>query len=424
MADKLAKIICVPGIYEKGTTGSYVYDDIGRKKLIAIGDDVKKTDNWEAVGFSEFVAHPYVEVVSNLAETTLTKAELDLIVPDLLENNIRPGLVVYESSLPNLESIFGAGFTFNVALFKSDMQSLLNDWSGITFYNEYFNNYPHHLVLDFETKITNYVNGDINLSGASCTAALNIMKLGLSASNDLSPASIVYHYNVPKIPYYFQGTTNDSSTWYYKNPAYSTSEYNAEKIRLLAQQKEKLAYFQAKSDIINIEGYPTYSDNYGNQNSTREWVYNGCYSVSTQLLRNKKTSLFTSFVVYPGSEYVLNGLTLGAIQALPTLVSSNEYLQTYILQPAKSAGVRSVFFWDSWRYNIDTAATAITGNVNVDQYIYLNRKIINELFTNTGIGTTYGLTADASWALNSTRLNVFKAATKKVISLSSIFRNL
>lgn len=424
MADKLAKIICVPGIYEKGTTGSYVYDDRGMKKLIAIGDDVNKTDNWEAVGFSEFVAHPQVEIVSNLAGVTFSKSELDEIVPDLMEHNIKPALVVYENSLPNLNTIFGAGFTFDIGLFKTDIQTLLDQWSGITFYNEYFNNYPHHLVLDFETKITNYVNGDIDLSGSTCTAALNIMKLGLSASNDLSPASIVYHYNVPALPYFFQGTTNDSSTWYYKNPAYSASEYTTEKNRLLTQQKQKLAYFQSKSDLINIEGYPKYTEGTVYANSTKEWIYNACYSVSNELLRNKKTSLFTSFVVFAGSEYNMSGLTLGAIQALPTLVITNSHMTTYILEPAKNAGVRSLFFWDSWKYNIDTAANPLTGTTNVDQYIYLNRKIINELFTDTGIGTTYGLTADANWALNSTRLNMLKAAKEKIVTLAEIFRNL
>jgi hypothetical protein len=82
--------------------------------------------------------------------------------------------------------------------------------------------------------------------------------------------------------------------------------------------------------------------------------------------------------------------------------------------------------WDSWKYNAVQAARPITGAPfsGTDTDTYVNRKVANDLFTDTGTGVTFDLEDDASWALNSTKLKILEAATDKTISLAKIFRQI
>ena len=437
MAEKIASITAIPVVYEKGATGSYILDSRGDKKVLKIGDNVEKTDDWESVVYGEFINTPKVYVHTNLAEYNMTKEELDVIVPKLLDSNIKPSLMVYDDF-----NAFGytAGFTLNVQTYKAGMLNVLNGWSGATLYKEYFNDYPSQFILDWEPQATNYINGDVDptdatVAGISCASAIEVLKSALIATKEIAPYSTVYEYSCPSLPYYFQSSSGNSSNWYSKNPAVSSAQYNAEKDRLLTQQRTKINLFKQYSDLIDMSAYVTYSEgiSYGNigiSNLTKEWVYNQCYSAAQALDGKKGTSIHCSSVVFPGSEYVLReangqGVSLAYIQALPSLVTSDEHVTFVALQPAKTAGVRYLMLWDSWKYNAVLAARAISGTSSgQDADTYVNRKLVNDLFIDTGVGTTLGLQDDASWALTSTKLKILEAATEKTINLANAFRQI
>lgn len=433
MAEKIASITAIPVVYEKGTTGSYILDSRGDKKVLKIGDNVEKTDNWESLVFSEFTDSPKVYIHTNLAEYNMTKEELDVIVPKLIGANIKPSLMVYDDF-----GAFGytAGFTLNVQTYKTGMLNVLNGWSGATLYKEYFNDYPSQFILDWEIQATNFINGDVDptaqtTAGISCASAIEVLKSALIATKEIAPYSVVYEYSCPSLPYYFQSGSGNSSNWYSKNPAFSSAQYNEEKDRLLTQQRTKINLFKQYSDLIDMSAYVTYSEELPQLNNpSKEWVYNQCYSAAQALDGKKGTSIHCSSVVFPGSEYVLReangqGVSLAYIQALPSLVSSDEHVTFVALQPAKSAGVRYIMLWDSWKYNAVLAARAISGTSSgQDADTYVNRKLANDLFIDTGVGTTLGLQDDASWALTSTKLKILEAATEKTINLANAFRQI
>jgi hypothetical protein len=363
----------------------------------------------------------------------MTKEELDVIVPKLLEANINPSLMVYTDF-----GAFGytAGFTFNTQLYKTGMLGVLNGWSGATFYKEYFNDYPSQFILDWEIQATNFINGDVDptaltVAGISCASAIEVLNLALTATKEIAPYSTVYEYSCPSLPYYFQSSSSNASTWYSKNPAFSSAEYDAEKTRLLNQQKAKINLIKENSDLIDMSVYVVYSENFGLDNQTREWVYNQCNSTTEALNGKKGVSIHCSSVIFPGSEYALReadgrGVSLDYIKALPSLIASDNFVTNVALQPAKQGGSRYLMLWDSWKYNAVQAARPITGAPfsGTDTDTYVNRKVANDLFTDTGTGVTFDLEDDASWALNSTKLKILEAATDKTISLAKIFRQI
>lgn len=432
MAEKIASITAIPVVYEKGTTGSYILDSRGNKKIVKIGDAVEKNDGWDPLVYSEYVSQPKVIIHTNLAEYNMTKEELDVIVPKLLNVNIKPTLMVYDDF-----NAFGytAGFTFNAQTYKTGMLNVLNGWSGTTLYKEYFNDYPSQFILDWEIQATNFINGDVDptdntVAGISCAAAINILNLSLKATKEIAPYSTVFEYSCPSLPYYFQCGSGNCSTWYSRNNAFSAEQYNTEKNRLLNQQKSKVNLIKDNSDLIDMSIYVVYSENFGLENQTKEWIYNQCNSAHEVLSGKKGLSVHCSSVIFPGSEYILResngqGVSLAYIQALPSLITSDEFMSNYILKPAKDGGARYLMLWDSWKYNAILAARSTSGvctSQNAETYV--NRKLANDLFIDTGTGTTFSLQDDASWALTSTKLKILEAATDKTVSLATLFKQI
>jgi len=425
MADKIQTIKVIPVVYLRNADGSYVTDLRNQKLITKIGDDVEASDRWDGLATYEDPANPNVFFTTNLADYTMSKAELDVIVPKLIENNINASMWIYQSNAFGSNSDY-RGFTFNGTTFGNEIQAILTAWSGITLYPQYFNSYPKEIVLDFETEITNFINGDFGVTGATCAAAINLLNLALAKTKEVATTSTVFQYNCPSLPFYFQNTGNDSSNWYYRNPAKSVEEYNAEKTRLLTQQKEKIAAFVSNSSLINMMAYPTYSESAwsGTTGAQSEWIYNNTYSTSQQLSGSKGTGIAVSSVIFPGSEYVLNGVSLAYIEALPSLIASDAFMVNYTLRPAKTGGARYVVFWDSWKLNAIYAAGVTTGNNNIDQNIYVNRKVANDLFTDTGIGITHSLQDNGFWQAESTKFTILEAATQKTINLAKAYNQI
>jgi len=429
MADKLVTIKAIPVVYLRNSDGSYAVDLRNQKLITKIGDAVERTDLWDSLVSSENPAHPNVVFTTNLAEYTMSKAELDVIVPKLLENNITSSIDIYTQNFTT--NPFGPytdyrGFTLNGTTYANEIQAILNAWTGITLYPQYFNSYPEEIVLDFEDEITNFINGDVDSSGSTCAAAINLLNVALTKTKQVAITSRVFQYNCPSLPYYFQFTNGNGSNWFAKNWTVTDESYLAEKTRLLAQHKQKIAAFISNSDLLSFMAYPVYSENAwsGTTGSQSEWMYNNTYSGSQQLSGKKGISIQVSSVIFPGSEYVLNGVSLAYIEALPSLIASDAFMVNYTLRPAKIGGARYVRFWDSWKLNAIQAAGATTGNNNNDQYVYVNRKLINDLFTDTGIGITHSLQDNAFWQNPSTKLTTLQAATQKTINLAKAYRQI
>ena len=68
-----------------------------------------------------------------------------------------------------------------------------------------------------------------------------------------------------------------------------------------------------------------------------------------------------------------------------------------------------------------------TGNISVewaDPLTYVCRKIINDLFVDTGYTGTIGITNDSEWATQNTRKYAIVAATEKTVSMATLFKQL
>jgi hypothetical protein len=425
MADKIATIKSIPVVYLKNEDGSYNLDTRGFRKITKIGNQVDGNDDWEALGTSEYVSHPMVVFTTNLAHYTMSKAELDVIVPKLLENNFNASAWIYTSNAFGSNADY-RGFTFNGTTFGNEIQSLITAWSGITLYPQYFNSYPKEIILDFEDEITNFINGDFGVTGATCAAAINLLNLALAKTKQVATTSTVFQYNCPSLPYYFQFANGNGSNWFAKNWTLTDESYQAEKTRLLDQHKQKISAFISNSDLLNFMAYPVYSESAwsGTTGAQSEWVYNNTYSGSQQLSGSKGTSVSVSSVIFPGSEYVLNGVSLAYIEALPSLIASDAFMVNYTLRPAKTGGAKYITFWDSWGNNADSAAGVTNGNNNDDQYVYVNRKLANDLFADTGIGVTHSLQDNTFWQAASTKLTILEAATQKTINLAIAYRQI
>jgi hypothetical protein len=425
MADKIQTIKVIPVVYLRNADGSYVKDLRNQKLITKIGDVVEATDLWDGLTSYEDPNNPNVVFTTNLAEIQMTKAQLDVIVPKLIENNFNPSVWVYVSNAFGSNTDYH-GFTFNGTTFGNEIQQLLNDWSGITFYPQYFNSYPKEIILDFEDEITNFINGDVGVTGATCAAAINLLNLALAKTKQVATTSTVFQYNCPSLPYYFQFANGNGSNWFAKNWTLTDESYLAEKTRLLAQHKQKIAAFISNSDLLSFMAYPVYSESAwsGTTGAQSEWMYNNTYSGSQQLSGSKGISISVSSVIFPGSEYVLNGVSLAYIEALPSLIASDAFMVNYTLRPAKIGGARYVTFWDSWGNNADAAGGVTSGNNNNDQYVYINRKLANDLFTDTGIGITHSLQDNAFWQAASTKLTILEAATQKTINLAIAYRQI
>jgi hypothetical protein len=455
MAEKIASITAIPVVYEKGTTGNYILDSRGEKKIIKIGNRVQKTDDWEGIVTSEFSNNPLVDIITNLAEPIIPKTFLDIIVPELQKNRIEAGLVLYENwaDLPSIYPGHPNGVSFDAALFKSNLQTELNKWSGVTNYQTFFNSYPHDIEIAYEGYITAKLNGDgvtvPGITGANVLTGLTLLNLTSLAAREVSPSSRVYQYNAPGLPYNMPAPVLGSDWYQRSNYPYTAlgatgdRDYANYKILSLQRFSDKVNLIKDDADIINIEVYPKhfagytypsppdytgYPDQFAlKANGTKEYTYASIKGAHDNIPNSKKVQLQTSPVVYNGSGYLISQLnTVQSVQDLSSLIWSNEMLSNYVMKPAKDAGARSMFIWHPWYQDSGYAArplTGITGPDN-DNLTLVTRKMINDLFTDTGYTGTIGLTNDSSWAATSTRIYAITAATQKTVAMANLFRQL
>lgn len=453
MAKKLASITIVPVVYEKGATGSYILDLRGEKKIIKIGTDVEKNDGWEPLVYSELTGSPSVDVVTNLAEPTIPKIFLDIIVPKLVENKIEAGLVLYENwaDLPSIYADHPSGISFNSALFKSNLQNELNTWTGVTNYQTFFNNYPHDIEIGYEGYITSKINGyggdGVTVPGITGQYVLNgitLLNLTVKAAKEVSPSSRVYEYHAPVPPYNFPSPALGAD-WYQKsNYPYTLSDQDYLNVKIQSLQRFEDKVKLIDSDMINFEVYPKhfagftypigeFGFGYPDQSAlkakgTKEYTYVSIKEAYDNVSTTTKVQLQTSPVVYNGSGYLISGITNANVaEALPSLIWSDEDLANYIIKPAKDAGARSMFIWHPWYQDTGYAARPLTGNISVewaDPLTYVCRKIINDLFVDTGYTGMIGITNDSEWASQNTRIYAMTAATEKTVSMATLFKQL
>jgi hypothetical protein len=454
MAEEIANIKVIPVVYEKGTTGSYVLDLRGEKKIIKFGDNVEKNDDWESIVYSEFTGSPRVDIVTNLADPTIPKLFLDVIVPELQENRIEAGLVLYENwaDLPSIYPDHPNGISFNSALFKTNLQTELDKWSGVTNYQTFFNNYPHDIEVGYESYVSGKINGytgdGVDIPGITGPLVLNgitLLSLTLTAAKELSPSSRVYEYHAPVLPYNFPSPALGADWYQRSNIGYTESDQAYADFKIMALQRfsDKVNLIKGSSDLINLEVYPKhfagytypmgefefgYPDQFAlKANGTKEYTYVSIKGAYDNIPTSKRVQLQTSPVIYNGSGYLISQLTsVAAVQQLDALIWTNEFLANYIIKPAKDAGARSMFIWHPWYQDTIIAGRPLTGiwNSDGDNLTLVTRKLINDLFTDTGYTGTIGLTNDSAWAAQSTKIYALTAATEKTVSMADLFRQL
>jgi len=365
--------------------------------------NLRTTDLVLNVNSPPLEAPSQVSAVTDTVNLSFNTVERAATIPPMLSNNIKYGQLIYQNEVS--DSI-GADFTVNQTLYKTLLQSSLAQFNGNTANKNYFGNYPYHLVLDYESNMTEYIGGDVDpIPGSSCAKAINLLNNVLTYTKEVSPNSLVYQYNCPGLPYYFLFTEGNACTWAGKSNAVSGASYEAEKTRLLTQQQTKIALFKANTDRIDIEAYPKYTDAFKFAKDTdaasAQVIYYGCSSAAQGLLnsptRNIPVQIFTSYTVADGSEYVLTGTASNAmtgytsLQNYQSLVSFNPHLGIYTLKPATDAGVKKMFLWYPLQYTINIAKFAagncwgvLPGNQGIaGSYIYQARKILNDLWCDT-----------------------------------------
>lgn len=438
---ELATIKIIPVVYQKNNSGNYVLDARGEKTILKIGNDVLSTDDWESFVYTDFVNEPKVDVVTNLAEVTMSKTILDVIVPTLSANTIRPGMVLYEN-WGNLSTIY-ANDDFDASLFKTTLQTEIDAWAGVTNYESYFNTRPYDLQIAYESYLLDGMHGDgVNIPGitnADCILSIQLINETLTAAKEVSVSSRVYSYNMPLLPYNMPSPSL-ASDWYQRSNYSTDADWSGVKTMSLKRFSDKINAV-TETDLINIEGYlkhfagytypsPPEGAGYPNQtalkaNGTKEFIYASCFEANKNIKLPLKIQIQTSPVVYSG--YSLSILdTYEKVQNLPSLIWSDTDLTNYVLSPAKQAGARSMFIWGSWNYDTILAARAIIGvtGSNDDNLTWLKRKMFNDLFIDTGYTGTIGITNDSAWAAPSTKIYALTAATQKIKSMALLFRYL
>lgn len=356
-----------------------------------------------------------IEVITDIVSLSFNTSERSKSIPPLLSNNIKYGQLIYQNEVSNS---INSDFTVDKALYQTGVQNSLAQFKANTGYINYFGTYPHHLVLDYESNMTEYIGGDVDpIAGSSCAKAIDLLNTVLVYTREISPNSIIYQYNCPALPYYFLFTPGNACTWAGKSTAVTTVQYENEKTRLLNQQKTKIALFKNNSDHIDFESYPTYTDAFlysaSTSESTQQKVYNACYSAKQAVLGNyPKTipvQIFTNFATAEGSEYLLSGNASNSmtgytsLQNYQPIVSYNAHLGIYNFKAATDANVKKAFLWWPLNYFLSQAKTAAGNCWATGANIYAARKIWNDLCCDTQtVAYTIPQTANSSYAFKYT----------------------
>jgi len=165
----------------------------------------------------------------------------------------------------------------------------------------------------------------------------------------------------------------------------------------------------------------------------------------------KSSQISTTFVTYPGTEYILadsgsNALTgYTSVYYYTPIVSGNPHYGFYNLKAATDAGINKAFIDFPVLDILAEATKSTTGNCwATDSVIYLNRKILNDLWCDTQIPVysmpnpfsykyVLPLNDNAAWTTGSftflglprtcnVRAKAIEAAVKKTIQASNLFK--
>lgn len=401
-------------------------------------------------------------VTSSLADRTFTLSELDLVIPSLIQNNIKYGHTLYAGNVDYTSwlSTNPACCDVNYTIFEQKLKQHLSSWSLLNpEYSQYYdgdintdgtdadNGAPTYIVNNqFHTsgvfvELQEIITVEEDITSGRGLRAFNMLTGLLNVIKSAYPSSKVSQYMYPYLPFYFlpRADGGDACTWSYKYNTVTAEEYETEKARLIGLLKDKVASFLSHTDIITTAHYATYSEEHANKYQTdigtTPWVYNNCKAI-VEASGGKPVSVYTCPIVFPGSEFTLeelreNNFNLPLdilkknVQALPKLVASTPYMDRIIFKPMRKAGVKHLHLWASWLYTHYVAKLTPIGSSTfgiTDADIYLSRKTINDLFVDQNIRSPIALDDGATWNLNSTREDVLLAALSKDIEMANAFR--
>jgi hypothetical protein len=351
-------------------------------------------------------------VTSSFINTFMSSSVKNLIIPTLSANNIKPGLVLYESTYASaVVSNGGTQNLFNKSAYQSILASDLSLWSTANNSNSYFQQSPPSIMVDFETNITDYI-APYNQTGITM---MNMLIDVLDATKQSAPNSTVYHYGTPAIPYYDSSGTRINQ--------FGGSGYTFTQI--VQQYTSKVNYFKDHADMIDISTYCPYYENpnYSQNNALDLATYAYqvsllCKTLNSTVGTTKQKQITVSFVLYPGAS-VPYPSTVQDVQNLGPLVFTNNFINEKIFIPAKQNGITNMFLWENWYYRTTVATTSNPTSVDT----YLQRKTLNDLFADLNSGDTgYALTDNSSWSSAATQTKIYQSLLTKHIQLAQLFK--
>jgi len=114
------------------------------------------------------------------------------------------------------------------------------------------------------------------------------------------------------------------------------------------------------------------------------------------------------------------------VDALPSLVGSSSYMKEVILDPIRDSGITTVHIWHPWLYFFDVAKLTPSGSTTTgvtDVEIFLDRKILNDLFVDQNIRLPIAIDNTAAWNVASVEDDVIAAVISKDIEIANNVRN-
>ncbi len=390
-------------------------------------------------------------VTSSLPGRDSSLAELNIIIPGLVQNNIKYSHTLYSSDVDASSWLSDDPLCcdVNLTVFGQKVQEHISSWSSMnTEYNFYYGA-PEYVVLNqlhtfgVPVELQEILTVEEDITSGRGLRAFNMLTGLLDTTKSVLPQSNVSQYSYPYLPYFFlpRPDGGDACTWSSRWAGLSLEDYENEKDRLTNLLKNKVASFVPHTDTITTAHYPTYSERQavlypGIEASTFEWVLNNCRSI-IEASQGKPVNVYVSPVIFAGSEYTLesvrqNNFTLplsqlkSNIEALPKLVVSTPYMERVIFKPMRQAGVKRMHMWMEWRYTHNIARLLPSGSSTfgiTDADIYLSRKMINDLFIDQNFRSPIDLSDDSLWNSPSTREEVIRSALSKDIEMANSFRS-
>ena len=358
------------------------------------------------------------DVISSFADYGMSNAVLDLIVPTLQSNNIKPGLVLYNT--PFLEALGTGGQinAFNQSLYSTSLSNELNSWTSANNKNSYFGSYPYQIMMDFEISLMfgpyGFVYGT-EFIGDWTKNSIELMNELINASQftkSVTPNSIVYHYDCPYIPRYAYGTSIDLLA------ASNSPEY----ISIIRQFTEKCLYIKDSVDLFDIGTYNAFYENAVayKQATYDSWLVERFKALNTPVFYGKKKQISASFVLYPGSDNdIPYPNSLSDVQNLGRLIFTNNFMQNRLFSVAKSYGFTNLFLWENWLYRVMIAQSS---PATTD--VYLTRKTFNDLFYDLDHSDNgYNLTDNTTWSSPAAQTKMYQAVLTKTVQLANLFRS-